>query len=78
MARSYSLGVDIGGTFTDIVVLDQSAGAQFNSKVLTTHDNPSRGVLDGVKALLRKQEINAADIVRPRNSRSSGSKRRFC
>jgi len=64
VSRSYSLGVDIGGTFTDIVVLDQSAGAQFNSKVLTTHDDPSRGVLNGTKALLEDQELDAADIVR--------------
>jgi len=64
VARSYSLGVDIGGTFTDIVVLDQSAGTQFSSKVLTTHDNPSHGVLYGVKALLKQQEIDPVDIVR--------------
>ena len=64
MNRSYSLGVDIGGTFTDIILLDQSGGAQFSSKVLTTHDNPSRGVLDGVTALLSSQNIDPADIVR--------------
>jgi N-methylhydantoinase A len=63
MARSYSLGVDIGGTFTDIVLLDE-AGTQFSSKVLTTYDNPSRGVLSGVKAALEKHEIDPGAITR--------------
>ena len=62
--RSYSLGVDIGGTFTDIILLDQSGGAQVSSKVLTTHDDPSRGVLEGARALLVQHEIDPADIAR--------------
>ena len=64
MAHSYSLGVDIGGTFTDIVLLDHANGTQRDLKVLTTHDNPSRGVLNGMKALIGKHEIDATEIVR--------------
>ncbi len=64
LARNYSLGVDIGGTFTDIVLTDPAADAQFSSKVLTTHDNPSRGVLEGVKALLAEKRIEPAAIGR--------------
>jgi N-methylhydantoinase A len=41
------LAVDIGGTFTD-VVLETAAGAHA-VKVLTTTDAPARGVLDGVR-----------------------------
>jgi N-methylhydantoinase A/oxoprolinase/acetone carboxylase beta subunit len=36
---SYSLGIDIGGTFTDVVVYDHDTGRQWNRKVLTTHDD---------------------------------------
>ena len=39
----FLIGVDIGGTFTDIVVVDQASGKQFNGKVLTTlkiHQKP--------------------------------------
>jgi N-methylhydantoinase A len=49
----YSLGIDIGGTFTDLVVYDHAGGRQWSRKVLTTHDDPSRAVAAGVAALLR-------------------------
>jgi len=48
----YSLGIDIGGTFTDIVVYDHDSGRQLSRKVLTTHDDPARAVAAGVAALL--------------------------
>src|SRR5215831_17703238 len=49
---SYSLGIDIGGTFTDIVIHDHDSGEQWSRKVLTTHDDPARAVTAGVAALL--------------------------
>ena len=50
----YRLGVDIGGTFTDLVLLDDRAdGAPpVVRKVLSTPDDFARGVLEGVRALL--------------------------
>jgi N-methylhydantoinase A len=45
------VAVDIGGTFTDIVVLS-SAGALHESKVATTPEDPSRAVVAGLAALL--------------------------
>jgi N-methylhydantoinase A len=50
----YSLGIDIGGTFTDIVIYDHDSGRQVNRKVLTTHEDPARAVAAGVDALLRE------------------------
>jgi N-methylhydantoinase A len=50
----YSLGIDIGGTFTDIVIYDHDSGRQVNRKVLTTHEYPARAVAAGVEALLRE------------------------
>jgi N-methylhydantoinase A len=61
---SYSLGVDIGGTFTDIVVYDHAAGRQVSRKVLTTHDDPARAVADGVAAVLRDTSLDPARFVR--------------
>ncbi|MGH7354225.1 MAG: hydantoinase/oxoprolinase family protein [Candidatus Rokuibacteriota bacterium] len=61
---SHSLGVDIGGTFTDIVVYDHAAGRQVSRKVLTTHDDPARAVADGVAALLRDARIDPTEFVR--------------
>src|SRR6202040_733182 len=49
---SYSLGIDIGGTFTDVVVYDHDTGRQWSRKVLTTHDDPVRAVVTGAGAIL--------------------------
>ncbi len=61
---SYSLGIDIGGTFTDIVVYDHDSGVQVNKKLLTTHDDPARAVTTGVAALLASEAIDPARIQR--------------
>jgi N-methylhydantoinase A len=60
----YSLGIDIGGTFTDIVVYDHARGRQLNRKVLTTHDDPARAVAAGVEGLLRQHRLPAGDFTR--------------
>jgi N-methylhydantoinase A len=61
---SYALGIDIGGTFTDIVVYDHDRGLQLNRKVLTTHDDPARGVGAGVAALLTREALDPAAFSR--------------
>ena len=57
----YRLGVDIGGTFTDIVLLGGD-GVLFNKKILSTPDDYSRAIEDGVRELLETNEIAASDI----------------
>ncbi len=49
---SYALGIDIGGTFTDIVVYDRRNAAHHTRKVLSTPDDPARGVIAGLTELL--------------------------
>jgi N-methylhydantoinase A len=44
----YRLGVDVGGTHTDLVLLDAATGALMVEKVASTPKNPALGVLDGV------------------------------
>lgn len=41
-------GIDIGGTFTDIVYIDDETGSITSHKILTTPANPAKGVLDGL------------------------------
>ena len=41
-------GIDIGGTFTDIVYIDDETGAVSSCKTLTTPYNPATGVLNGI------------------------------
>ena len=45
------VGCDIGGTFTDFVVLDEATGEIFVEKALTTPADPSIGLLDGLRVL---------------------------
>src|SRR6266852_6882921 len=44
----YRLGVDVGGTHTDLVLLDTATGEVLVEKVASTPKNPALGVLDGV------------------------------
>ena len=54
------LAVDIGGTFTDVVLEGPDGSA--STKVLTTHDAPVRGVLEGVRQLLEETGTTAGDV----------------
>jgi N-methylhydantoinase A len=63
MHEPYRLGVDIGGTFTDFVMIDTRSGRLFDGKVLTTPHDPSVGVLEGIETILRANGV-AADEVR--------------
>ena len=47
-------GVDIGGTFTDLLLVDDSTGSFWVGKTLTTPDDPARAVAEGLRALLRQ------------------------
>ncbi len=58
---SYSLAVDIGGTFTD-VVLRAGSGALTTDKTLTTHHDLLEGFFRGVDQVLAKAGIAAGDI----------------
>ncbi|MEX2642604.1 MAG: hydantoinase/oxoprolinase family protein [Acetobacterales bacterium] len=59
-----SLGIDIGGTFTDIVIYDPESRENFIWKESTTPDDPARGVVDGIRKLLDAQSIDAGRIQR--------------
>lgn len=48
---SYRLGIDIGGTFTDFTLVDDSSGDVRVAKVLTTPHQPEQGVFDGISKL---------------------------
>jgi N-methylhydantoinase A len=54
------LAVDIGGTFTDLAL--EHGAARSTVKVLTTPDAPERGVIEGVRAILRSAALTPSDI----------------
>jgi N-methylhydantoinase A len=60
-ARSARLAIDIGGTFTD-VVLETSGGARVTTKWLTTHAQPAEAVFAGIDEVLRGTGTAPADV----------------
>lgn len=54
------MGVDIGGTFTDVVL--EVGNAQFSTKVLTTYTAPEDAIIDGLQQVCAKAGIAPADI----------------
>jgi N-methylhydantoinase A len=65
MATDWRLAVDIGGTFTDVVLLDALSGRVIVDKTLTTPSAPLDGVRTGVTQLLRRAEVSPSDITAP-------------
>ena len=67
-AAGFALGIDIGGTFTDLVLVGRTGagtdGARHALKVLTTPDDPSRAVIEGVAALLARSGVPAMSVAR--------------
>lgn len=58
----YNLGVDVGGTFTDVIVFDEETHELTVDKVLSTPENPSEGVLAGVDEATSKAGTSVADL----------------
>jgi N-methylhydantoinase A len=56
----HRLGVDIGGTFTDVAL--DSAGHRYTAKVLTTPAAPERGVIAAINAVLGEARIPASAL----------------
>src|SRR3954462_13677698 len=54
MNSPLSLGIDIGGTFTDLVIHDPRDGRAVIWKESTTPDDPARGALEGTRRVLQK------------------------
>jgi N-methylhydantoinase A len=53
----YLIGVDVGGTFTDIVFADTDSAKSWVHKVPTTPDDPSRGVIGGIVDLCARHQL---------------------
>ncbi|GGJ27165.1 hydantoinase B/oxoprolinase family protein [Neoroseomonas lacus] len=58
----YRLGFDIGGTFTDFVLLDAATGGITLYKCLTTPADPAEGALTGIRAITEQAGIAVADL----------------
>jgi N-methylhydantoinase A len=59
---SYRLGVDVGGTFTDFLLINESDGSTHTAKVQSTPEDSSIGVLNGVARICEQSGVNPKDI----------------
>ena len=60
----YRLGVDVGGTFTDLLLINEESGATFTAKVPSTPEDSSIGVLNGIARICDESGINPGDVNR--------------
>src|ERR1700722_2745743 len=56
------IGIDVGGTFTDIVLADTTTGAVAIHKVSTTPHDPSDGVMQGILAICAANSVPLREI----------------
>jgi len=64
MTAQYALAIDIGGTFTDLVLHDPATGRFAAHKELTTPQAPELGVLAGIRQLLGREGVSPSAITR--------------
>ncbi|MEA5101574.1 hydantoinase/oxoprolinase family protein [Pantoea sp. S18] len=61
-ASPWRIGFDIGGTFTDLVLLNDISGEAIRHKTLTTPEDPSEGAYTGLTQLVELAGLKASDI----------------
>jgi N-methylhydantoinase A len=63
--RMRRVGIDVGGTFTDVVLVDSGSGEVWSAKVPTTPKDPTQGALNGLRAILSRSnsEPDAIDFI---------------
>jgi len=62
--QSYSLAIDIGGTFTDLVLLSSNLEHLAVNKILTSYPDPSNAVLEGLGRLLSNEDVDPRSVGR--------------
>jgi N-methylhydantoinase A len=61
---SYRLGVDVGGTFTDLLLINEESGETHTAKVPSTPEDSSIGVLDGVARICEESGVDPGQVGR--------------
>ena len=62
MASQFRIGIDVGGTFTDGILINEQTGETTITKVPSTPNDPSIGFLKAVKRILHEANIKTEDI----------------
>lgn len=61
--KTFTIGTDVGGTFTDFLVLNSEDDTQLINKVLTTPDDPSVGVLNGINGIADRLSMTTEQLL---------------
>src|SRR6476661_7914537 len=59
---AWRVGIDIGGTFTDVALVEDTSGSVGVAKVPTTPDDLARGVIDALKSAMERHQIIPAEV----------------
>ncbi len=59
---AFRLGADVGGTFTDLLLIREADGEVFTAKVPSTPDDPSRAVFNGIERICTQSKVDRNDI----------------
>jgi len=60
---TFRLGVDVGGTFTDLLLVDEASGQTYMAKVPSTPEDSSVGVLDGIDRICEESDIDPTKVM---------------
>jgi N-methylhydantoinase A len=59
---TFRLGVDVGGTFTDLLLVDETSGQTYMAKVPSTPEDSSIGVLNGIDRICSESDIDTSQV----------------
>lgn len=59
---SYRLGVDVGGTFTDLLLINEDSGDTYTAKVPSTPEDSSIGVLNGISRICEESGVEPNEV----------------
>jgi N-methylhydantoinase A len=62
MHSMHRIGVDVGGTFTDVILVNAARGRVWAVKVPTTPHDPSAGVVEGIRSVLEESGSSGTDV----------------
>jgi N-methylhydantoinase A len=59
---SYALALDVGGTFTDVMLMHRESGQIWTTKTPSTPADPAQGFFDGVQKILQQSAVDATTV----------------
>ena len=62
VCKRYRIGIDVGGTFTDGVMIDENNGNVFYTKVLSTPKDPSIGFLNNLDSIINESDVSPENV----------------